>query len=92
MCCQETCWKQRQKQGGAFISVLFALPAIASAKAEGSILCRWFRKRTSRLLSATTAYNARNATSVRRETTIDRSLVRLPTQSRRLLLADWLAY
>ena len=71
---------------------LFALPAIASAKAEDSILCRWFRKQTSRLLSATTAYNDRDATRVHRENITDRSLVRLPTQSRRLLLADWLAY
>ena len=48
-------------------------------------------QQTSELLTVKTAYDDREATRVDREDVMYRSLVRMPTQRRRLLMADKLA-
>ena len=55
---------------------------------RSSSLRRWFCRKLHSLLTVTTAYDDREATRVDREDVMYRSLVRMPTQRRRLLMAE----
>ena len=70
---------------------MLALPAIATAKIQSGLLCRWLDNKSHSYLLLQQRTVIREAIRVDRGTCIYRSLVRMPAQSCRLLTADWLA-
>lgn len=58
------------------LGILFALPAVATAKTESNSQCCWLDNKL-QIFTITTATNAREATHVHKEDAIYRSVVRM---------------
>ena len=58
------------------LGILFALPAVATAKTESNSLCRWLDNKL-QIFTSTTATNAREATYVHKEDAIHWSVARM---------------